>query len=77
MVMFNASVPTYPHKLRRLYWPLLALAEECTAIAGTVAGSFRSQGNRYTIPRFIFRSLAMSHFNSQKSTLNSLNSSMN
>lgn len=44
----------YPHKLRRLYWPLLALAEDCRDVIGTVAGSFRVAERRYTIPRFTF-----------------------
>ncbi len=48
------STPVYPHKLRRLYWPFLALAEVCREVVGTVAGSFESSGNRYTIPRFAF-----------------------
>jgi hypothetical protein len=46
--------PVYPHKLRRLYWPFLALAEVCREVVGTVAGSFESEGKRYTIPRFSF-----------------------
>lgn len=57
MVMFAQSTPdqpVYPHKLRRLYWPFLALAEVCREVVGTVAGSFESAGNRYTIPRFVF-----------------------
>lgn len=44
----------YPHKLRRLYWPFLALAEVCREVVGTVAGSFSVGGLRYTIPRFTF-----------------------
>ena len=52
--MLNASPEVYPHKLRRLYWPFLALAEECRQIVGTVAGSFDCEGKRYTIPRFVF-----------------------
>src|SRR5262245_17124547 len=54
MVMLNTVEQVYPHKLRRLYWPFLALAESCREIIGTVAGSFESAGNRYTIPRFVF-----------------------
>jgi murein peptide amidase A len=54
MVMLNCSEPVYPHKLRRLYWPFLALAEECQAIHGSVAGSFESEEKRYTLPRFVF-----------------------
>ena len=54
MVMLNTPEQVYPHKLRRLYWPFLALAEESRQIVGTVAGSFHSGGNRYTIPRFVF-----------------------
>ncbi len=54
MVMLNAVHQGYPHKLRRLYWPFLALAESCRAVIGTVAGSFESDGKRYTIPRFVF-----------------------
>ncbi len=46
--------PVYPHKLRRLYWPFLALAEVCREVVGTVAGSFEVEGKRYTIPRFVF-----------------------
>jgi protein MpaA len=45
----------YPFKLRRLYWPFLALAEVCRDIVGTVAGSFVWDGKRYTIPRFVFQ----------------------
>lgn len=44
----------YPHKLRRLYWPFLGLAEECRDVVGRVAGSFRTGGRRYTIPKFTF-----------------------
>lgn len=55
MVMLSCPHPVYPRKLRRLYWPFLALAEESRAIHGTVAGSFESEGRRYTIPRFAFR----------------------
>jgi protein MpaA len=54
MVMVNPVIPAYPHKLRRLYWPFLALAEECKEIIGTVAGSFSLAEKRYTIPRFTF-----------------------
>jgi murein peptide amidase A len=54
MVMVNPVMPVYPHKLRRLYWPFLALAEECREIIGVVAGSFTLGGKRYTIPRFTF-----------------------
>lgn len=56
MVMLNTTreEPVYPHKLRRLYWPFLTLAEACREVIGTVAGSFESAGNRYTIPRFVF-----------------------
>jgi protein MpaA len=46
--------PVYPHKLRRLYWPFLALAEVCQRVVGTVAGSFEFDTKRYTIPRFVF-----------------------
>lgn len=53
--MLNVPEPVYPHKLRRLYWPFLALAETCRAVIGTVAGSFSADGNRYTIPRFVFQ----------------------
>lgn len=52
--MVNPVISVYPHKLRRLYWPFLALAEECREIIGTVAGSFTLEGKRYTIPRFTF-----------------------
>ncbi len=45
----------YPFKLRRLYWPFIALAEVCREIVGTVAGSFEWDGKRYTIPRFVFQ----------------------
>lgn len=44
----------YPHKLRRLYWPFIALAEVCRDVVGTVAGSFELEGKQYTIPRFVF-----------------------
>lgn len=44
----------YPHKLRRLYWPFLALAEVCRDVVGTVAGAFEHEFKRYTIPRFVF-----------------------
>lgn len=44
----------YPHRLRRLYWPFLALAEVCRDVVGTVAGSFEIDTKRYTIPRFVF-----------------------
>ncbi len=54
MVMLNQTNLGYPHKLRRLYWPFLALAEDCRRIIGTVAGAFESEGKRYTIPRFVF-----------------------
>ncbi len=52
MVMANDHLQDYPHRLRRLYWPFLALAEECRDVIGTVAGSFEDAGRRYTIPRF-------------------------
>lgn len=55
MVMLNRPAPVYPHKLRRLYWPFLSLAEASPAVHGTVAGSFTRDGHRYTIPRFSFR----------------------
>ena len=55
MVMFQTTEMNYPHKLRRLYWPFLALAEVCREIVGTVAGSFDVEGKRYTIPSFVFR----------------------
>lgn len=55
MVMAAPTIPTaYPHKLRRLYWPFLALAEECKEVIGTVAGTFRLDERCYTIPRFTF-----------------------
>jgi protein MpaA len=50
----DPTEPVYPHKLRRLYWPFLALAEVCREIVGTVAGSFEWDEKRYTIPRFVF-----------------------
>ena len=28
----NSAEPVYPHKLRRLYWPFLALAEVCREV---------------------------------------------
>ncbi|HEY8994897.1 MAG TPA: succinylglutamate desuccinylase/aspartoacylase family protein [Lacunisphaera sp.] len=56
--MFNhnpsTDEPVYPFKLRRLYWPFLALAEVCRDVVGTVAGSFEIDAKRYTIPRFAF-----------------------
>lgn len=57
MVMLHPTrpdQPVYPHKLRRLYWPFLALAEVCREVVGTVAGSFEVDQKRYTIPRFVF-----------------------
>lgn len=54
MIAAATAPMVYPHKLRRLYWPFLALAEECREVIGTVAGSFRVGGRRYTIPRFTF-----------------------
>jgi protein MpaA len=50
----NPEEPVYPHKLRRLYWPFLALAEVCRDVVGTVAGAFEMEGKRYTLPRFVF-----------------------
>jgi len=53
--MLENPTQVYPHKLRRLYWPFLALAECCREVIGTVAGSFKGrEGHRYTIPRFTF-----------------------
>lgn len=52
MVMSNHTTEVYPHRLRRLYWPFLAIAESCQNVVGMVAGSFTQDGNRYTIPRF-------------------------
>jgi hypothetical protein len=52
--MLHETEPVYPHKLRRLYWPFLALAETCRDVIGTVAGSFEVDQKRYTIPRFVF-----------------------
>ena len=54
MIMLTHTEPVYPHKLRRLYWPFLALAEVCQDVVGTVAGSFEFDAKRYTIPRFVF-----------------------
>jgi protein MpaA len=51
----NADESAYPHRLRRLYWPFLALAEVCRDVVGTVAGAFEVDAKRYTIPRFVFR----------------------
>jgi protein MpaA len=56
----NPVDPVYPHKLRRLYWPFLALAEVCREVIGTVAGSFEMGEKRYTIPRFVFHGPATS-----------------
>jgi len=55
-----SAEPVYPHKLRRLYWPFLALAEVCREVVGTVAGSFEFEAKRYTIPRFVFHGPAVS-----------------
>jgi len=55
MVMFGCPGPVYPYKVRRVYWPFVALAEESGAVHSSVAGTFQSEGNRYTIPRFSFR----------------------
>ena len=52
MVMLGETTAVYPHKLRRLYWPFLELAQSCRHIVGTVAGSFHADERRYTIPRF-------------------------
>jgi murein peptide amidase A len=52
--MINSGEPAYPHKLRRLYWPFLALAEACHDVLGTVAGAFEWGSQHYTIPRFSF-----------------------
>src|SRR5882724_10638476 len=52
--MINPNDSVYPHKLRRLYWPFLALAEVCREVVGTVAGAFEVDAKRYTIPRFVF-----------------------
>lgn len=52
--MLNEPVQVYPHKLRRLYWPFLGLAETFRNVVGTVAGSFQLLERRYTIPRFTF-----------------------
>lgn len=62
MVMSHSSSDelVYPHKLRRLYWPFLALAEVCREVVGTVAGSFEFEAKRYTIPRFVFHGPAAS-----------------
>ncbi len=55
MVMLHIAPSVHPQKLRRLYWPFLALAEECREVVGTVAGSFEGGEERhYTIPRFTF-----------------------
>jgi protein MpaA len=55
MVMLGNPAQVYPHKLRRLYWPFLGLAECCREVIGTVAGSFKGrEGRHYTIPRFTF-----------------------
>lgn len=40
MVIMNETTAVYPRKLRRLYWPFLALAEGYREVVGTVAGSF-------------------------------------
>ena len=52
MLMTEPVTTIYPHKLRRLYWPFLTLAETYRNVVGTVAGSFRIGELRYTIPRF-------------------------
>lgn len=54
MVQLNTREEVYPHKLRRLYRPFLALAEERREIVSAVAGAFEQDGHRYTIPRFTF-----------------------
>lgn len=56
MVMINPDKTdqVYPYKLRRLYWPFIALAEVCRELVGTVAGSFVVEEKRYTIPRFVY-----------------------
>ena len=54
MVMLSEPPPVHPHKLRRLFWPFLGLAETCRQVIGTVAGSFVNDERRYTIPRFTF-----------------------
>jgi hypothetical protein len=54
MVMLAQPDPIHPCKLRRMYAPFLALAEECRDVVGTVAGSFTLEERRYTIPRFSF-----------------------
>ncbi len=55
MVQLNHAFFTDPHKLRRLYWQFIALAETYPAIRSEVAGAFESEGRQYTIPRFTLR----------------------
>jgi len=60
MVMSNISGVTDPHKLRRLYWPFLALAGGCAEVVGQVAGSFQRENTLYPVLRFVFRGPAAS-----------------
>lgn len=55
MVKLNVPELVPPQKLRRLYWPFIALAEECPAIGSTTAGAFLAGAQHYTLPRFSFR----------------------
>jgi len=55
MVMLKLPELAPPQKLRRLYWPFVALAEECSAITSTTAGAFTVDGRNYTLPSFSFR----------------------
>jgi len=54
MVMLTSANQDYPHKLRRMYAPFLALAEDCREVIGSVAGSFTEADRYYTIPRFTY-----------------------
>lgn len=55
MVMLHAPTLAYPHKLRRLYWPFIGLAEQSPALRSEIAGEFVCEGLRYTLPRFVLR----------------------
>lgn len=55
MVMLAPPALAYPHKLRRLYWPFIGLAEQSPTLRSEVAGEFICDGRRYTLPRFVLR----------------------
>lgn len=53
-ILSQTSPPPGARDLHALLRPLFEWAEECTGLAGSVAGGFAYSNRRYGIPRFVF-----------------------